>query len=84
MKTRESILIVLSVIISLGNVAYAQNAPIDFEAEGHGANWTWTTFENGGNEPFGIVANPSISSINASATVGSMTALILSSAMLKM
>ncbi len=72
---RISGLIVLSIVLVVGNVASAQNAPIDFETGGNGTNWTWTTFENGGNEPFGIVVNPDTSGINTSSTVGSMTTL---------
>jgi hypothetical protein len=75
MKMRISDLIVLSIVLVVGNVAFAQNAPIDFETGGNGTNWTWTTFENGGNEPFGIIPNPDTSGINTSATVGSMTTL---------
>jgi len=49
--------------------------PIDFEAGGFGANWTWTVFENGSNPPIQIVANPDASGINTSATVLKATAL---------
>lgn len=59
-----------------GGLEPTPHAPIDFEAGGFGADWTWTTFENGGNEPLGIVSNPDASGINTSATVGSMTTLI--------
>ncbi|NQV50151.1 MAG: T9SS type A sorting domain-containing protein [Candidatus Marinimicrobia bacterium] len=51
-------------------------SPIDFETEGYGADWTWTSFENGSNDPLAIVANPSVGGINTSATVASFTALI--------
>jgi len=53
----------------------AQNGPIDFEASGFGANWTWTGFENGTNPPLEIVANPDMSGINTSSTVAKFTAL---------
>lgn len=49
--------------------------PIDFEAGGFGANWTWTVFENGTNPPVEIVANPDASGINTSAKVLKVTAL---------
>jgi len=47
----------------------AQNAPIDFEPGGHGANFTWTVFENNGITALGVVANPDPAGINPSATV---------------
>ena len=56
-----------------GGLEPTPHAPITFEADEFGADWTWTTFENGANDPFGIVANPDMSGLNASATVGSMT-----------
>ncbi len=72
MKTR---ILALIMLLSISGTAIAQNAPIDFEAGGYGADWTWTTFENGGNAPFEIVTNPSVTGVNTSATVGSMTTL---------
>ena len=57
------------------NISFSQNIPIDFEANGHGLNWTWTTFENDTNPPLEIVANPDPSGINTSATVAKFTAL---------
>ena len=56
-------------------VSYGQNIPIDFEQGGHGANWTWTTFENYTNPALEIVPNPDSSSINPSSTVAKFTAL---------
>ncbi|MBK8081314.1 MAG: T9SS type A sorting domain-containing protein [Saprospiraceae bacterium] len=53
----------------------AQNTPINFEAGGFGANWTWTVFENGTNPPLEIVANPDMSGMNTSTTVAKFTAL---------
>lgn len=53
----------------------AQNAPIDFEQDGHGADWTWTTFENDSNPMLEIVDNPDASGVNTSATVAKFTAL---------
>ncbi|MCF7825130.1 MAG: T9SS type A sorting domain-containing protein [Candidatus Marinimicrobia bacterium] len=53
----------------------AQNAPIDFETGGYGASWTWSTFENDTNPALEVVANPSASGINTSATVAKFTAL---------
>ncbi len=57
------------------SVAFAQNAPIDFEPNGHGADWTWTVFENDTNPPLEIITNPDQSGINTSATVAKFTAL---------
>lgn len=55
--------------------SYAQNIPIDFEASGNGADWTWTTFENDTNPPLEIVPNPDASGLNPSSTVAKFTAL---------
>lgn len=57
------------------SVGFAQNAPINFETGGYGANWTWTVFENDANPPVEIIANPDQSGINTSATVAKFTAL---------
>jgi len=57
------------------SVAFAQNAPINFETGGFGANWTWTVFENSTNPAIEIIANPDPTGINTSATVGKFTAL---------
>ena len=54
---------------------HAQNAPIDFEPDGQGADWTWTTFENDTNPPLEIVPNPDPSGLNTSATVAKYTTL---------
>ena len=59
------------------NIALSQNAPIDFEIDGFGADWTWTVFENDTNPPLEIVANPDPSGINTSETVAKFTALQL-------
>ena len=75
MRSKMILYIVLTVLFSMGSMAFGQLAPIDFEAGGIGATWTWTPFENGSNPPVGIVANPDSSGINGSATVASFTAL---------
>ena len=54
----------------------AQAGPIDFEPNGYGATWVWTTFENASNPPVEIVANPSPSGINVSSTVCKFTAMV--------
>lgn len=65
--------IILMMFVS--SLSFAQNAPINFEAGGHGANWTWTVFENATNPPLEIIANPDQSGANTSATVAKFTAL---------
>ena len=62
MKKVFFFLIILAVI----NPVISQNAPIDFEAGGFGADWTWTVFENDTNPPLEIVVNPDPSGINTS------------------
>ncbi len=63
------------VFLLITSICVSQNAPIDFESSGQGANWTWTTFENDTNPLLEIVANPDPSGINTSATVARFTAL---------
>lgn len=56
-------------------LVFGQNAPIDFEPEGIGADWTWATFEapEGAEDPtFSIVPNVSVDAANSSATVAKM------------
>ncbi len=65
----------LFVAMLFASLSFAQNAPINFETGGFGASWTWTVFENDSNPPVAIVANPSSSGINTSATVAKFTAL---------
>jgi hypothetical protein len=70
------IFIVFLTIISMYSAAFAQNAPIDFETGGYGADWTWTVFENDTNPPVEIISNPDPSGDNTSATVAQFTALV--------
>ncbi|MBK9151044.1 MAG: T9SS type A sorting domain-containing protein [Saprospiraceae bacterium] len=53
----------------------AQNAPVNFENGGIGADWTWTVFENATNPPLEIVNNPNPAGINTSGRVAKFTAL---------
>ena len=69
------VLIILQLILMATATSFAQNAPINFEAGGNGANWTWAVFENATNPPLEIIANPDPSGINTSATVAKFTAL---------
>jgi hypothetical protein len=63
-------------ILMISSVIYAQNAPINFEPGGQGANWTWTVFENATNPPVVILPNPQSAGVNTSATVAQFTALV--------
>jgi len=63
-----------SVMLFVSSMSFAQNAPVDFEAGGNGAAWTWTPFENDDNPPVEIIANPDASGNNQSATVAKFTA----------
>ena len=65
----------LSVIMQLTTNCQAQLSPINFEATGYGANWTWRSFENTTNLPPQIVANPNTTGINSSTNVIKMTTL---------
>lgn len=65
--------ILISLLIT--SLLVGQNGPIDFEAGGFGADWTWTVFENDTNPPLEIIANPDPTGINTSATVAKFTAL---------
>ncbi len=74
MKNKITYLITLLFILSMNSI-FAQNVPIDFEAGGNGAAWTWSVFENDTNPALEIIPNPDASGINASATVAKFTAL---------
>ncbi|MCC5921689.1 MAG: T9SS type A sorting domain-containing protein [Cyclobacteriaceae bacterium] len=56
------------------NASNNLNAPIDFEANGFGADFDWNVFENADNPDLEIVANPDPSGINTSSTVAKFTA----------
>jgi len=68
-------LVYICFFLTLTGNAFGQAAPVDFEAGGHGATWTWTSFENDTNPAVEIIANPSASGLNTSATVASLTTL---------
>jgi len=65
----------LALAAFLGLSVSAQNAPIDFEPNGHGANWNWKVFENGYNPPLVVVQNPDTTGINTSPNVARFEAL---------
>jgi len=51
------------------------NTPIDFEAGGNGADWSWEVFENGDNPPLEFINNPYKSGANTSERVVKFSAL---------
>ena len=59
----------------IGLSVSAQNAPIDFEPNGHGANWNWKVFENDYNPPLVVTQNPDTNGINTSPNVARFEAL---------
>jgi hypothetical protein len=64
----------LMVLFSITS-GFSQNAPINFEQGGFGADWTWTVFENNTNPPLDIIDNPDPTGPNQSAKVARFTAL---------
>ena len=74
MKSRTIILILLTCLLSMGGAIFAQNAPVDFEVGGNGADWTWIVAEDGTNPALEIIANPVSGGINTTATVAQFTA----------
>jgi len=68
-------LLTIACIMMMSGILSAQNAPINFESGGFGANWTWSVFENDTNPPLEIIPNPDPSGINTSETVAKFTAL---------
>ncbi len=75
MEKRNKVYQVLTVILLAFSLSFAQNAPVDFETGGFGADWTWTVFENDSNPALEIIPNPVSGGINTSATVAKFTAL---------
>jgi hypothetical protein len=75
MKKTITYLLAVVCIVLVSGMSSAQNAPIDFESGGFGANWTWAVFENGTNPPLEIIPNPDPSGNNTSETVAKFTAL---------
>ena len=51
------------------SLGFSQNVPITFEPGAFGNTWTWTQFENGLGVAPTVVANPSSTGLNTSATV---------------
>ena len=65
---------ILLLVLSIPLIGFSQNAPIDFETGGQGANWGWNVFENADNPPLEFVSNPDPSGINQSEMVAKFTA----------
>jgi len=65
--TQRIMVLVATIVMTSG--AMAQLSTINFETVGQ--DWAWTLFENGDNAPalYSVVANPSVSGINTSASV---------------
>jgi hypothetical protein len=66
MKTKNMRNAVLSLMTLSVSIGYSQVSPIDFEAGGNGADWTWTVFENNTNPAVEIIDNPDKTGINPS------------------
>ncbi len=66
------------VLLMIGSLGFAQTNPIDFEAGGNGASWTWNTFENPSTPcpPLLIIPNPDASGANTSSTVAGYTPVV--------
>ena len=72
MKKCYSLTLLVFTVLILSFKTHAQNAPIDFETGGFGADFTWTVFE-ADTAPLEIVANPDNTGINTSTTAAKMT-----------
>ncbi len=57
----------------IGSMGFSQVNPVDFEAGGNGATWTWGSFANGSDPALMVIPNPDPSGINTSATVAQVT-----------
>ncbi|MGN8225094.1 T9SS type A sorting domain-containing protein [Gracilimonas sp. BCB1] len=61
-------------MLAVTSFAFAQNNPVDFEANGIGVDWEWTVFENVDNPAVDVIENPDKSGANTSDSVASFTA----------
>ncbi|MCR9131725.1 MAG: T9SS type A sorting domain-containing protein [bacterium] len=66
----------LLAVLFFSSAAVAQNSPVNFEADGNGASWTWEVFENTDNPALEIIDNPDQSEPNTSAKVAKFTARV--------
>jgi hypothetical protein len=69
--------ITLALFVLMYTLGFSQSAPTTFEAGEIGSAWSFTNFDNGTDSSVGYekVANPNVSGINTSATVGKFTAV---------
>jgi len=60
----------------IASLSFAQNAPINFEADGNGATWTWISLDDNAtiNPVLATVDNPAPGGINTTAKVAKFTA----------
>jgi len=75
MKETKLFSLAILLLLLVSNFAFGQNAPINFETGGYGADWTWAVFENATNPALEIVDNPSASGANTSSKVAKFTVL---------
>jgi len=61
------------IFLLMASMGFSQISPIDFEAGGNGASWTFIVFVNGDDPPIEIVANPDPTGANTSAMVAKFT-----------
>lgn len=66
--------ITLLSFLLIASMGFSQINPVDFEAGGNGADWTWGSFANGSDPDLQVIANPDPSGINTSATVAQVIA----------
>ena len=71
---KRTLLITAALLFSA--VAYAQTSPVNFEADGNGADWTWEVFENTDDPALEIIDNPDATDPNLSAKVAKFTARV--------
>lgn len=64
----------------IASMGFSQVNPVNFEAGGNGADWTFVVFVDGDNPPIEIIPNPAVSGVNPSATVAKFTARPISDA----
>jgi hypothetical protein len=74
MKKITTLALTILFLFGVISQSVAQNAPVDFETGGQGADWTWIMDQNADNPALNIIANPDISGANTSAMVAEFTA----------
>ncbi|MCX6307354.1 MAG: hypothetical protein NTY32_00515, partial [Bacteroidia bacterium] len=68
MKKITRFFLLMAAIFASGSMGFAAQPKIDFETVGN--TWTWAGFESA--PVWSVVANPSATGINTSATVGKL------------